>query len=141
MANEHAEVLTDREVEAFTAEIERQLREIGPRAAVVYRGGAEPSRVPVRQEREVEEVTGQPFGDFFRRFRAAARRDLCREGGILHDRWRQIRDLSSEERTKSLALVLSALGVIDWKALVVPVVVIVTHLGVETLCEEPADSA
>jgi len=140
MANEDAEVLTDREVEVLTAEIERQLREIGPRKTVTYRGGGEPSRVPERQEREVERVTGQPFGSFFRRFRVAARRDLCREGGVLHERWRQVRDLSSEERTKSLALVLSALGVIDWKALIVPVVVIVTHLGVETLCEEPIDA-
>ncbi|HEU4451504.1 MAG TPA: hypothetical protein VFR81_00550 [Longimicrobium sp.] len=141
MANEHAEVLTDREVEVLTAEIERQLREIGPRRRVVYRGGGgEPARVPERQERAVEEVTGQPFRDFFRRFRAAARRDLCREGGILHERWKQVRELSSEERTKSLALVLSALGVIDWKALVVPVVVIVTHLGVETICEESTEA-
>ncbi|HEX2210997.1 MAG TPA: hypothetical protein VHG93_25160, partial [Longimicrobium sp.] len=100
MTNEHADVLTDREVEVLTAEIERQLREIGPPTAVVYRGGGEPSRVPERQEREVEAVTGQPFSDFFRRFRAAARRDLCREGGILHERWRKVRDLSSEERTK-----------------------------------------
>jgi hypothetical protein len=138
MANEHEEVLTDREVEVLTAEIERQLREIGPRRT--YRGGDEPSRVPERQKREVEQVTGQPFRDFFRRFRTVARRDLCQEGGILHERWRQVRDLSSEERTKSLALVLSALGVIDWKALIVPVVVIVTHFGVETLCEEPTDA-
>lgn len=125
----------------LTAEIERQLQEIGPQRTGTYRsGGGEPSRVPERQKHEVEQVTGQPFRDFFRRFRAAARRDLCQEGGMLHERWRQVRELSSEERTKSLALVLSALGVIDWKALIVPVVVIVTHLGVETLCEEPTDA-
>jgi hypothetical protein len=140
MAKEHEEVLTDREAEVLTAEIERQLREIGPRRTGTFRGGDGPPRVPERQEREVEHVTGQPFRDFFRRFRAAARRDLCQEGGMLHGRWRQARELSSEERTKSLALVLSALGVIDWKALIVPVVVIVTHLGVETLCEEPTDA-
>lgn len=138
MQKRHEEVLTDREAEVLTAEIERQLREIGPRRTTTYRGeGDEPSPVPERQKSEVERVTGQRFGDFIRRFRAAARRDLCQEGGMLHERWRRVRELSSEERTRSLALVLSALGLVDWKALIVPVVVIVTHLGVETLCEEP----
>lgn len=140
MSQEFAEVLTEREVAVFSTEIERQLREIG-RQGVGTRGAAGgPSGVPELQSREVERVTGQPFRVFFARFRTAARKDLCKEGGMLHERWRQLRDASSVEHMKSLALVLSTLGLIDWKALVVPVVVIVTHLGVETICQESVEA-
>lgn len=139
MAQELTDVLTDREAAEFAAEIERQLRELGPQGLGTRRGGTEPSHLPERQRLEVERVTSQPFRSFLTRFRAVARRDLCDEGGMLHERWRQVRDMTTEERTKIFALVLSAIGLIDWKAIVVPVVVMFTHLGVETICQEPAD--
>uniref|UniRef100_UPI004055D167 hypothetical protein n=1 Tax=Candidatus Electronema sp. TaxID=2698783 RepID=UPI004055D167 len=86
----------------------------------------------------ISTITKEEPRSFWRRFKQAARRDLCEEGGVLHTQWKRYGDLSNEAVLKSFGAVLAAMGFSGnvLQMLAVALGVIVIHLGCKAVCEE-----
>ena len=54
-------------------------------------------------------ATGEEAEGFLRKFARASRRDLCEEGGVLHEQWKKYADLENE---KTIAFVGGVIGTI-----------------------------
>jgi hypothetical protein len=69
---------------------------------------------------------------------AAARRDLCEEGGVLYEQWQKYADLENERTLAFVGGVLGTMGLTGGtgQAVAIAVTVILLHLGVKTVCEE-----
>jgi len=76
-----------------------------------------------------------------KRFLQAVRKDLCEEGGVLHEQWKKWGDLSNEKVLQSFGAILVAMGLTGnaLQTLAVASAVIVLHLGAKTICEEAAN--
>jgi hypothetical protein len=125
-------------LEELVAQVDTQLGELRRIGSDRHRGSTDEHEVvvPEAQIRVVERVTGEARGSFLERFRAAGRRDLCQEGGILYDQWRQFRDISTHDTVKVVHGVLLGMGMSGhWQTLVVPLAVIIIHVGVRAICE------
>ncbi len=74
----------------------------------------------------------------FIRFGRAAHKDLCLEGGTLHDQWKRFGDLDNKDLIATFGPLLVSLGITGEVVpmVLVPVAVIVLHLSVKTICEE-----
>jgi hypothetical protein len=94
-------------------------------------------RLPA-QWQAISTITKEEPRSFWRRFKQAAHRDLCEDGGVLHTQWQKYGDLSNEAVLKSFGAVLAAMGFSGnvLQMLAVAVGVIVIHLGCKTICEE-----
>jgi hypothetical protein len=94
-------------------------------------------RLPA-QWQAISTITKEEPRSFWRRFKQAARRDLCEEGGVLHTQWQKYGDLSNEAVLKSFGAVLAAMGFSGnvLQMLAVAAGVIVIHLGCKAVCEE-----
>ena len=86
----------------------------------------------------IASVTKEEPRSFWLRFKQAARRDLCEEGGTLYALWKKYHDLSNEEVLKSFGALLVGMGFSGnvLQMLAVALVVIVLHLGCAVICEE-----
>ena len=136
------EVFTPEQITALSAEIDAQLRELGTAYSFAeVRGGEQPKDLPNKQRRAIEDTTQQDAPSFMKRFLQAARKDLCEEGGVLHEQWKKWRDISNKQILESFGAILVAMG---YSATAIPVLavalaVIVLHLGAKTICEEAAN--
>lgn len=107
------EIFTQAEIENLAAEIDRQLAAFGTSQASSLlknwqRGDSiELDRFFVEQCQAIEAQTQEKPRPFFTRFRAAAKKDLCQEGGLLHTQWQKWRDLSSQSAVNVFGPVLS----------------------------------
>lgn len=137
--------LTAAETEQLAAEVEAQLRVL-PTGGAVSKGAGEDELAKKRRELEaqwqlVAQVTKEPTDGFLRKFGRTTRRDLCEEGGLLNQQWQKYQDLSSSSTVQVVAGALAGLGVVNVPILVVPVAVILAHLGLRTFCEEYGEKA
>jgi hypothetical protein len=127
---------TDEQIEQLTNEINRQLLELGtPDPAEQKSGRRGPSRTEPQFE-AIAKATGQDAPTFLARFREAARKDLCEEGGILHAQWTRYRDLASKDMLKTFGGILIGLG-LSGNALSIVAVAIAVHilyLGADAFC-------
>ena len=133
------------QLENLSAQVDQQLAELQELqeqpSIAVYKGlepdkQDDPERLPV-QWRVIAEVTKEEPRSFWQRFKQAAHRDLCEEGGVLHTQWRRYRSLSSKGVLESFGAVLVAMGFSGnaLQVLSVAIGVIVLHLGCTAICE------
>ncbi|XOF35170.1 MAG: hypothetical protein ACL93V_07740 [Candidatus Electrothrix sp. YB6] len=96
-----------------------------------------PDRTP-KQWQAIAEVTEEEPQTFWQRFKLAAHKDLCEEGGVLHDQWQKWGDLRKESVLKSFGAILVAMGFSGnaLQVLAVAVAVIVMHIGCTAICAE-----
>lgn len=131
-----SDVFTPDEVESLTSELNRQLMDLaaeGP-ASQRARGAGKPHAE--RQRKALEAATGQDAATFLARFRQAARKDLCEDGGLLHEQWKKYRDLASKDMLNRFGGILVGFGLAGsaLQIAVVAVAVYVLYLGVQAFC-------
>ncbi len=131
---------------SLSAQIDQQLAELQNASEYAKYKGDEhdqqedsPEKLPA-QWRAIEETTKEKENprNFWRRFKQAARRDLCEEGGVLHTQWKKWGDLNNKEVLKSFGALIMAMGYSGnaLQALAVAAGVIVLHLGCTVICEK-----
>jgi hypothetical protein len=131
---------TDDQIENLTAEINRQLLQLvtpDPAGQKSDRRGPPPTET---QLQAIARATGQDAPTFLARFREAARKDLCEEGGVLHAQWRRYRDLASKDMLQTFGGILIGLG-LSGNALSIVAVAIAVHvlyLGADAFCRGQA---
>jgi hypothetical protein len=133
---------SDPEIQALAAAIDQQLADIEQtRTTSVQRSLEEPNAPLAPQASEIERITQEKPVTFLRKFRHAAKADLCEEGGVLNAQWQQWKDLASGDVVKNFGPVLVAMGFtgVLLETLVVAVGVIVIHIGLKAFCEEFGD--
>ncbi len=126
---------SDEVVEQLTTEINQQLRDLAAAGPAIQRSGAAGPRAK-RQREAIEKATGKDAKTFLAQFRAAARKDLCEQGGVLHAQWKKYRDLATKDMLKTFGGILVGLGLAGNTLAVVAVAVsvYVLYLGVEAFC-------
>ncbi|WP_417913004.1 hypothetical protein [Candidatus Electronema sp. TJ] len=136
-------IFTPDQLTSLSAQIDQQLAQLRDAAAYAESKGNEPDKqdIPDRlpaQWRVIAIVTKEEPRSFWQRFKQAARRDLCEEGGVLHTQWKKYGDLSNEAVLQSFGAVLAAMGFSGnvLQMLAVALGVIVIHLGCKAICEE-----
>lgn len=133
---------SDPEIQALAAAIDQQLADIEQtRTTSVQRSLEEPNAPLAPQASEIERITQEKPVTFLRKFRQAAKVDLCEEGGVLNAQWQQWKDLASGDVVKNFGPVLVAMGFtgVLLETLVVAVGVVVIHIGLKAFCEEFGD--
>jgi hypothetical protein len=131
----------------LTAAVDRQLQElqiqpIGPDRNAMDEIDALRSQLAM-QTAAITQVTQEPADSFLRKFARVAKRDVCEEGGLLNKQWQEYQDLSRSDTVKILGGVLTGMGIASSTvpAIVVPIAVIMVHLGLRTFCEEYGEKA
>lgn len=98
----------------------------------------ESNSVLMIQAEEIERITQEKPATFLRKVHAAAKQDVCEEGGVLNAQWKQWKNLASADVVKSFGPVLVAMGFsgVLLESLVVATGVTVIHIGLKVFCEE-----
>jgi hypothetical protein len=132
---------TPDQLEALSLDIDEQLNELRSTASSSGDSKAvkEPEELPERIPKQwqiIAVVTKEDPQTFWQRFKQAAHKDLCEEGGVLHTQWQKWGDLSNEAVLKSFGALLVGMGFSGnvLQVLVVAVAVIVMHLGCTAVC-------
>lgn len=131
--------LTETQIELLTNEINDQLKELETSSLTEQKTGR---RQPIRTERQykaIEQATRQDASTFLTRFRDAARKDLCEQGGVLHAQWARYHDLVSKDMLKTFHGILIGMG-LTGNALSIVIVAIGVHvlyLGADAFCCGP----
>ena len=127
----------------LSAQIDQQLAALREESPVAFHKGSEqdkqdnPENLPV-QWQAIADATKEEPRSFWQKFKQAARRDLCEEGGVLNTQWKKWGDLSNEAVLKSFGALLAGMGFSGnaLQMLAVAVAVIVMHIGCKAVCEE-----
>ena len=134
---------TPDQLASLSLQIDQQLRELhnAPPCAEVKSGEPHKQDIPERlpaQWQAISTITKEEPRSFWRRFKQAARRDLCEDGGVLYAQWQRYRDLSSKSVLESFGAVLMAMGFSGnaLQILAVALGVIALHVGCKAICEE-----
>jgi hypothetical protein len=136
------EVLAD-----LTAAVDRQLQEIQTQPIGPSRSGMDEVQALrsqlAMQTAAIAQVTQEPADSFLRKFARVAKRDVCEEGGLLNKQWEAYQDLSRPETLTCVGGALAVMGVANpvVATIVVPITVIMVHLGLRTFCEEYGEKA
>lgn len=128
---------SEAELETLSETVDRQLQELQrPHAAFALKKGEKPRPEP--QLRALAEATGEDPRTFLARFRDAARKDICQDGGILYAQWEKYRDLASKDALKVVGGVLAGMGLTagPLATVAVAIVVYLLYIGVQAFCEE-----
>ena len=80
-----------------------------------------------KQRRASEAATGEEATSFLARFKAAARKDLCEKGGVLHTQWAKWKDLANKDIVKTFGGILVGMG-LSGSALQIAVVAIAVYI-------------
>ncbi|WOD41485.1 hypothetical protein [Nodosilinea sp. E11] len=135
-------IFSEPEVQALAAAIDQELAGIDQTCrSSVQRSLEEPDAPLAKQTSAIERITKEQPVTFLKKFRKAAKADLCKEGGALNAQWQQWKDLASGDVVKNFGPVLVAMGFtgVLLETLVVAVGVIVIHIGLKAFCEEFGD--
>jgi len=87
---------TPEDIEKLSAAIDADLRELGAPGTALNRGRTAREALGEKQRRAIEAATGEEATSFLARFKAAARKDLCEKGGVLHTQWAKWKDLANK---------------------------------------------
>ena len=137
----NAPELTDAQIDVLAEQIDAQFRELNRASDGVVRGDVQ-RNLPDKQRKAIEAATGEDAATFWRRFKAAARKDLCEEGGRLYAQWQRWRDLSTKDVVKVFSGVLAGMGfsgnflsgtVVATGAIVLHIVL---NIGIQAICDE-----
>lgn len=126
-------------VDTLAHQIDQELATLHQVATLsVQRSLDGPDAPLAKQAAAIERITQEPAVGFLKKFRRAAKADLCDDGGVLNAQWQQWKDLASGDVVKNFGPILVAMGFsgVLLEALVVATGVTVIHLGLKTFCEE-----
>jgi hypothetical protein len=133
-------IFTSEKINALSTEIDRQLRQLRAKSDLgeIKGEAGEPKLLPEKQSQAIAEITKAEPKSFLKKFRLAAKSDLCEEGGLLNNQWKKWTDLNNKDVVDKFGIVLAALGFSGaaLEMLVVALAVIVIHIGVKAFCEE-----
>ena len=133
-------IFTPEQIDTLSAEIDRQIQELGKASPSDIRKGVtkESDQLPVKQSQAIVEITQEKPKTFLQKFLAAAKSDLCEEGGVLYTQWKKWADLNNKDVLDKFGAVLVAMGFAGatLEILAVSLAVIVIHIGVKAFCEE-----
>lgn len=101
---------TPDQIAALSTEIDAQLKELGTPGIGLSRAGGPHGALGEKQRAAIEKATGEEAMAFIARFKRAARKDLCEEGGILYAQWNKWKDLTNKDVLKSFGAVLVGMG-------------------------------
>ena len=141
----HREGLTDAEISTLAAQIDAELRELGDDDTIgVHKAERRKTGVtlPEKQMRAIEAATGEPADRFLDRFKRAARKDLCQQGGLLYTQWQKFQDFQKKDIVKVFYGVLTGMGIegTALPGLVVATGVIVMNIifniGISAICDD-----
>lgn len=119
--------------------IDRQLADLSPTHSLsLQRSLDDPGAPLAKQAAEIEQITQEKPAHFLKKFRKAAKKDVCEEGGVLNAQWQKWKDLASGDVVESFGPILVAMGFsgVLLETLVVAVGVTVIHIGLTAFCEE-----
>ncbi len=133
-------VFTLEKINTLSTEIDNQLRQLRTESdsGTIKGEPGEPDSLPVKQSQDIEEVTKESSKSFLKKFRRAAKSDLCEEGGLLNGQWKKWGDLNNQDVLDKFGILLVAMGFSGaaLEILVVALAVIVIHIGVKAFCED-----
>lgn len=103
------------------------------------RGGKASAAALKKQKRAINRIVGESADSFLTRFRQAAWQDLCVEGGHLNGIRKRWLNPTKPEVIRSIAALLAGMGISGnlVPVLVVPLLVIILHLGANAFCAMP----
>jgi len=133
---------TDEQILQLSEEMERQLDELGNPSFTHTKAGGdtlpELSKLPQKQLDAIEAATGEKPMTFLKKFKKAARKDLCEEGGVLYNQWKKWRDLTNDAVLKQFGAVLVGMGLAGNPLQITAVAlgVMVIHIGLKAFCME-----
>jgi hypothetical protein len=145
------DLLSDAELDALAQQVDGQLNDLQSQSAsqVEVRGVSPGQRTKLpaapQQQAVIEKTTGEPFENFWEKFKRHARRDLCLPEGLLHKQWEKWRDLQSKDAVKMSMAALAGMGIstANIPVLAVPATVfllnVVTKIGIDAVCEGCAE--
>lgn len=128
---------TEEQIEEMALEVERQLTALHrPAAAFSKSRDGGPGEPP--QLRAIAQATGEDAPSFLKRFKQAARKDICQEGGIIHKQWSDWKDVAPKTALKTIGGILVAMGLAGTllQAVAVAVAAYVLYLGVDAFCQD-----
>jgi hypothetical protein len=135
-------LFTDAELQTLSAEIDQQLNELKTDSASeegnTRHTGHTPKTVPSKQKQQLEQATGESADSFMKKFTHAAKKDLCEEGGLLHDQFEEMGNMSKKSMLVIFGGILSGIGLpaAAIQTTVVAVSVIVLHIGIKAFCAD-----
>jgi hypothetical protein len=134
------EIFSATEIEALSAEIDRQLQELRRSGLATYKSGdeLEPGGALSKQKESIERVTQEPMPSFLAKFGRAAKSELCDEKGMLNKQWQKYLDLDNKDALKQLGNVLFGMGFAKdaVSTLAVATIVVIGHIGLKAFCED-----
>jgi hypothetical protein len=129
---------TPDELDDLSAKIDEQLRALGAPGTGLAKGLKPAQALCEAQRQAIEKATGQDAMTFLARFKQAARKDVCKPGGIIYTQWNKWKDIANKDLLKTLGPILVGMG-LSGSALhivIIAVAVYVLYLGVEAFCQE-----
>jgi hypothetical protein len=96
------EPFTPDDIARLSAEIDRELLALGTPGTSLARGDTPEQALPETQRRALEQATGEDAMRFLKRFKRAAHRDLCEEGGVLYTQWQKWKDVSNKDLLRTI---------------------------------------
>jgi len=134
---------TPEQLAELSTQIDEQLQQLREEPPPAFRKGSEPDKQEVGEQlpaqwQTIAKLIKEEPRSFWQRFKQAAHKDLCEEGGVLHTQWQKWGDLSNEAVLKSFGAVLTAMGFSGnaLHMLAVALGVIVLHIGLKAVCAE-----
>jgi hypothetical protein len=124
----------------IASKVDEALSEISAKApSWRTRGRKTPDPALRKHKLAINHVAGESSDTFLMRFRQAAWKDLCQQGGHLHGLRQRWLDPTKPEVIRSIGALLAGMGVSGnlIPALIVPLLVIILHLGVTAFCDMP----
>jgi hypothetical protein len=128
---------TDAELDTLAGQIDAELMTLGtPGTGLARSGGEAKGALSERHRGMIEKATGQNATTFLQRFKAAARKDVCEKGGVLHTQWQKWKDVTNRDVLKTFGGVLVGLGMsgAPLQIAVVAIAAYVLYLGIEAFC-------
>jgi hypothetical protein len=132
------EPFTPDDIARLSAEIDRKLLALGTPGTSLARGDTPEQALPETQRRALEQATGEDAMRFLKRFKRAAHRDLCEEGGVLYTQWQKWKDVSNKDLLRTIGPVLAAMGLTGGllQTAAVAVAIYILYLGIQAFCTE-----
>ena len=129
---------TPEEIEQMSVDIDAQLKELGTPGTGLSRSGSPEGALGAKQRKAIEAATGEDAMSFLARFKQAARKDLCEQGGILYTQWNKWKDVTNKDVLKTFGGVLVGMGLsgAPLQIAVVAIAVYILYLGVQAFCAE-----
>ncbi|NOR68170.1 MAG: hypothetical protein GQ532_00465 [Methylomarinum sp.] len=138
-------IFTEQELQNLSSEIDKQLRELESDSTSegITKATKDGKKViPSKQKQQLEQATGEEAETYLKKFACAAKKDLCIEGGLLHDQFEEMGNMSKKSMLLIFGSVLTGIGLpaAALQTTAVAVSVIVLYIGIKAFCEDCASS-